>query len=149
MPMTPISFPFAHHTMPLTQKTPSYVEWFELPYFRLPGFGDVERLDAVVFNFPAGDTIINDPQLSGHNYYDIIQNNAYEIWRKNGEKDDFWVNKRKYEKTARKFFDKRYGIKARPLDKRENYIKRCMGMPGDEFEIIDAGLCGWENNTIA
>lgn len=135
MPMTPISFPFAHHTIPGTEKTQSYVEWFTQPYYRLPGFGDVERLDAVVFNFPAGDTIINDPELQGHNYYSIIQGNAYEIWRKNGEKDDFWANKAKYEAAARGFFEKRYGIKARPLDKRENYIKRCIGMPGDVFEI--------------
>jgi signal peptidase I len=135
MPMTPISFPFAHHTMPGTDKMQSYVEWFSQPYFRLPGFGSVERLDAVVFNFPAGDTIINDPELQGHNYYSIIQGNAYEIWRKNGEKDDFWSNKEKYEAAARSFFEKRYGIKARPLDKRENYIKRCVGMPGDTYEI--------------
>lgn len=137
MPMTPISFPFAHHTLPGTEKTQSYVEWFSQPYYRLPGFGDVERLDAVVFNFPAGDTIINDPELQGHNYYSIIQGNAYEIWKKNGAKDDFWKNKAKYESAARDFFENRYGIKARPLDKRENYIKRCIGMPGDEFEIID------------
>ncbi len=137
MPMTPVSFPFAHHTIPGTKKTQSYVEWFTQPYYRLPGFGDVERFDAVVFNFPAGDTIINDPELQGHNYYSIIQGNAYEIWRKNGRKDDFWANKDKYEAAARSFFEKRYGIKARPLDKRENYIKRCVGMPGDNFEIID------------
>ena len=137
MPMTPISFPFAHHTLPGTAKAQSYVEWFTLPYFRLPGFGDVERLDAVVFNFPAGDTIINDPELSGHNYYDIIQRNAFDVWKRNGEKDDFWENKSKYEQAARNYFDKKYGIKARPLDKRENYIKRCTGMPGDTFEIID------------
>jgi signal peptidase I len=140
MPMTPISFPFAHHTLPLTKKAQSYVEWFSLPYYRLPGFGDVERLDAVVFNFPAGDTIINDPELSGHNYYDIIQRNAYDVWKRSGEKDDFWANKSKYEKAARGFFNKKYGIKARPLDKRENYIKRCTGMPGDTFEIIDGTI---------
>jgi signal peptidase I len=137
MPMTPVSFPFAHHTMPLSKKVPSYVEWFSQPYYRLPGFGDVERMDAVVFNFPAGDTIVNDPSLSGHNYYNIIQQNAYDVWNRSGRKDSFWENKGKYEGAARKFFDKKFGIKARPLDKRENYIKRCTGIPGDTFEIID------------
>ena len=136
MPMTPVSFPFAHHTLPGTDKVQSYLEWYTLPYFRLPGFGDVKRLDAVVFNFPAGDTIINDPELSGHNYYDIIQRNAFDVWNRNGEKDEFWLNKSKYEQAARNYFDKKYGIKARPLDKRENYIKRCTGMPGDTFEIM-------------
>lgn len=137
MPMTPVSFPFAHHTLPGTKKAQSYLEWFTLPYYRLPGFGDVERLDAVVFNFPAGDTIVNDPDLSGHNYYDIIQRNAFDVWNRSGAKDDFWQNKSKYEAAARKYFSKKYGIKARPLDKRENYIKRCTGMPGDTFEIIE------------
>lgn len=140
MPMTPVSFPFAHHTLPGSKKIQSYVEWFSQPYRRLPGFGDVERMDAVVFNFPAGDTIINDPELQGHNYYSIIQDNAFGIWMKNGSKDDFWQNKGKYEAAARKFFANRYGIKARPLDKRENYIKRCVGMPGDSFEIINGVL---------
>ncbi|MGV3636106.1 MAG: DUF5684 domain-containing protein, partial [Flavobacteriales bacterium] len=56
MPMTPVTFPFTHHTMPFTASTPSFVNWFSQPYRRLPGFGSPERGDAVVFNFPEGDT---------------------------------------------------------------------------------------------
>ncbi len=33
-----------------------------------------------------------------------------------------------------------YGIIARPVDKRENYIKRCVGVPGDWLELKDAVL---------
>ncbi|PWL29617.1 MAG: signal peptidase I [Fluviicola sp. XM-24bin1] len=32
------------------------------------------------------------------------------------------------------------GIIARPVDKRENYIKRCVGLPGDYLELIDSKL---------
>ncbi len=58
IPNTPIAFPFTQHTMPLTTGVKSYVEWIKLPYKRLAGFGKVKRDDAVVFNFPAGDTVI-------------------------------------------------------------------------------------------
>src|SRR5690606_30680981 len=33
-----------------------------------------------------------------------------------------------------------FGLIDRPVDKRENYIKRCVGIPGDELELIDAIL---------
>ena len=52
VPMTPISFPFAHHTMPVTG-TKAYSEAIQLPYFRLPGFTDIKNNDVVVFNYPA------------------------------------------------------------------------------------------------
>src|SRR5690606_17535845 len=41
-PVTPLAFPFAHHTMPIIG-TKSYVEWIQLPYYRLPGLGEVKR----------------------------------------------------------------------------------------------------------
>jgi signal peptidase I len=81
-PMTPIAFPFAHHTMPLIN-TKAYWDGWELPYYRLPGFSEVKKGDVVVFNYPQ-DTINN-----------------------------------------------------RPVDKRENYIKRCQGTPGDTVSVID------------
>ncbi|MBL7882821.1 MAG: signal peptidase I, partial [Bacteroidia bacterium] len=51
VPNTPLSFPFAHHTLPLTESTKSYLEWFKIPYFRLPGLGKVKNNDIVVFNY--------------------------------------------------------------------------------------------------
>src|SRR6056297_3733824 len=62
MPNRPISFPFAHHTLPLTKDTKSYVEWIKRPYKRIAGFGDIKRNDIVVFNFPAGDTVVLEMQ---------------------------------------------------------------------------------------
>ena len=55
IPMTPLSFPFAHHTLPLTEKTPSYLEWIKFPYMRLPGLGKIKNNDIVVFNYPMED----------------------------------------------------------------------------------------------
>jgi len=82
-PMTPIAFPFAHHTMPLIG-TKAYWDGLELPYYRFPGFSTVKKNDVVVFNYPQ-DTINN-----------------------------------------------------RPVDKRENYIKRCQGTPGDTLSVVNA-----------
>lgn len=116
LPMTPIAFPFVHHTMPLTNTTKSYVEWFKLPYFRFPGISKIKRHDAVVFNFPDGDTLSVKWQ-SNISYYSMVRDYGRE--RVNNDEYNFGE------------------IISRPLDKRENYIKRCMAMPGDRLEIIN------------
>jgi signal peptidase I len=79
-PITPISFPFAHNTLPVVGGK-SYLEWFKMPYFRLPGFQKIKNNDVVVFNYPYED--------------------------------------------------------GRPLDKKENYIKRCLGIAGDTLKVIN------------
>jgi len=116
VPMTPLSFPFVHHTLPLSSTKKSYLEWIKLPYYRYCGLGDIERYDAVVFNYPDGDTLSQVYQ-SNDSYYSLI--------RQFGRRD-VWTNKRKYG-----------DIITRPVDKRENYIKRCIGLPGDSLQIID------------
>jgi signal peptidase I len=85
MPITPVAFPFAHHTMPVLG-TKAYWEGIKLPYYRLPGLSEVKKGDVVVFNYPMD---ADSP------YY-------------------------------------------RPVDKRENYIKRCQGGPGDTLSLRDA-----------
>ncbi len=77
-PMTPLAFPLVHNKMPLIG-TKSYSEWPQWSYNRLPGFGDIERGDVVVFNYPMEDD--------------------------------------------------------KPVDKRENYIKRCVGIAGDTLSL--------------
>lgn len=47
------------------------------------------------------------------------------------------VNKRTFAPSDKKVI-KHYGIVYRPVDKRENYIKRCIGIPGDSIKIEDA-----------
>ncbi|HET8808904.1 MAG TPA: signal peptidase I, partial [Flavobacteriaceae bacterium] len=55
VPMTTVAFPMVHDTIPGVG-VQSYLDWPQLPYFRLPGFEEVERNDIVVFNWPA-DTV--------------------------------------------------------------------------------------------
>ncbi len=127
VPNTPLAFPFVHHTLPLTLFTKSYVEWIKLPYYRFPGFGHVKLYDAVVFNYPSGDTVILERQ--NEDYYDVVRRAEEELKQSMGGNY--------YEGAGRDAVWKTYKVIARPVDKRENYIKRCMGMPGDSISIVD------------
>lgn len=147
LPNTPLSIPFFHNYIPVVGGN-SYVRWIDRPYRRLPGFGSVERNDVVVFNFPAGDTAIYDPGvegLMGHTYKAYLTNIAYYDWKNNAQNSNKPVEKFEEEKgpylsAARKFLDDKFGLIYRPVDKRENYIKRCVAVAGDELEIIDNQL---------
>lgn len=114
VPNTPLSFPFVHHTLPLTENVKSYLEWIQLPYYRFPGYTKVKNLDVVVFNYPDGDTLSTKFQ-SNVSYYQLVR--AY-------GRDAVWNDSDNFGK-----------IIARPVDKRENFIKRCIGTPGDIIEI--------------
>jgi signal peptidase I len=111
VPITPIAFPLVHNTMPVIGGK-SYTEAVKWGYHRFPGFGDVTRNDVVVFNFPAGDTVI--AQYPDQDYY--TQARA-------AGRDNIINN---------------FTILTRPVDKKENYIKRCVAVPGDVLEIKDA-----------
>ncbi|MFY8047033.1 MAG: S26 family signal peptidase, partial [Chitinophagaceae bacterium] len=116
LPNTPLSFPFVHHTLPIT-KSKSYLEWIKIPYTRLFASA-VKRNDVVVFNYPVGDTVIGEFQ-SDLNYYDYLRN---------------------YRGTREQLFAERDDILVRPVDKRENFIKRCIGIPGDTIKIVDGDV---------
>ncbi len=115
MPNTPLSLPLVHNTMPFSKTgAKSYSEAIRRPYKRLAGLKRIERDDVVVFNFPAGDTVlIEDPAVV---YHDVV----------------------KY--YGRQELGKRYTIVSRPVDKRENYVKRCVGLPGDSIRIVASQL---------
>lgn len=127
LPMTPLTFPFTHHTMPFTQSTPSFVDWFSMKYRRLPGFGKPRRGDAVVFNFPEGDTVVANMQ--NQSYYQLV--------RDHGREKVLSPNFRLVTSTDGRTRQVVHGggIRVRPLDKRENYIKRCVAVAGDTLEV--------------
>jgi signal peptidase I len=129
-PQTPIAFPFVHHTLPLTKYTKSYVEWLKLPYHRFPGFGKIKNNDVVVFNYPSGDTVVLERQ--NEDYYQIVRQKEYELKTRN--KENYKVG------DGRRAIWNAYHVTARPVDKRENYIKRCVGIPGDTIFIDDRQL---------
>jgi signal peptidase I len=51
-PKTPLQIPLTHQKIWGTN-IPSYLEWIQLPQYRLPGFTHVKNNDVVVFNWPA------------------------------------------------------------------------------------------------
>ena len=125
IPMTPLSFPFVHNTMPGSVTTPSYLQWINLDYYRLPKIREVKRNDVVVFNFPAGDTIINSPEFGSKvPYYDVL--------REQFKGDRVMLN----EKLA----SEGLSLLVHPIDKTDNYIKRCVGIPGDVIQIKNSQL---------
>ena len=124
-PNTPISFPFVHNTLPFSKTKKSYVEWIKLPYHRYPGVSTMKRYDPIVFNYPAGDTVCENYQ-SSVNYYDLVR----EYGRKSVWDGKVVVNINGAATPCGK-------VISHPVDKRENYIKRLIGMPGDTLRIID------------
>lgn len=112
VPNTPIAFPLVQNTLPFFN-CKSYLDWPEWDYKRVKGFGHVKRNDIVVFNFPAGDTIAL--KVQNPDYYSLVKDYGREAIR--------------LDKAT--FGDVIY----RPVDKRENYVKRCIGMPGDTLEV--------------
>jgi signal peptidase I len=113
-PMTPLSFPLAQHTMPIIGGK-SYFDKPQWRYRRLRGFGNVKRNDIVVFNFPAGDTVALNMQAV--DFYSLAKQNPL---GSAGVRADV----------------RRYGeVVFRPVDRRENYVKRAIGLPGETIEL--------------
>ena len=52
LPITLLALPFMHQKVPFTEYTNAYVDWIQLPYFRIPGIADVQNNDVIVFNYP-------------------------------------------------------------------------------------------------
>ena len=138
IPNTPLAIPFVHHTLPVI-KTKSYSELIHIPYTRWFA-SPVKRNDVVVFNFPAGDTLTKEYD-SQDPYYDILQRTQLALTDQlRGQyKNEEQLRNASYE-AARQQVWETYTIATRPVDKRENYIKRCVGIPGDTIEIKEGEL---------
>ena len=116
VPQTPLSMPLVQHTMPgWLGGGKSYLDKPHWEYKRLAGWTSPQKGDIVVFNFPAGDTVCT--KMQNPDYYTLKF--YYGEATVNGRKDIFG------------------DIVTRPVDRRENYVKRCVGTPGDSLQIID------------
>ena len=135
LPNTPLSFPFAHNTLPLTRFTKSYVEWISWPYKRLAGIREVDNNHIVVFNFPEGDTVILEMQTQS--YYAVLRDVSNQLYERDIRSESEIKSYDYYRSEAREYLEENYNIIDRPVDKRDNYIKRCIAIPGDTFEIIN------------
>lgn len=112
VPMTPINFPLVHNELPFGLGK-SYSDAVTLPYHRLKGMRKVEAGDIVVFNFPAGDTVMT--RMQNPDYYQLIN-----------------IHGRDYVLNNPEIFGKKVW---RPVDRRENYVKRAVGLPGQRIKI--------------
>ena len=120
VPQTPLHFPLAQHTLPVVN-TKSYIERPQLDYHRLPGLRSIRRGDIVVFNYPQGDTVAL--KIQNPDYYQICAE-----LRRNGISDPAG-----YIRSNPAQFGE---VVWRPVDRRENYVKRAVGLPGERLKIV-------------
>ena len=145
IPETPLTMPLTQHTMPIFE-CKSYIEWPHWDYRRVKGLGKVQLNDIVVFNFPAGDTICSAPQYQAYDYYQLCYQIGYQAYPQRPNPDSltqeqlplyfntiYQAGKQTIEANPQE-----YGlIDTRPTDRRENYVKRCVGLPGQTLQIKD------------
>ena len=147
IPETPLSMPLTQHTLPIIN-TKSYIEWPHWDYRRVKGLGHVKLNDIVVFNYPAGDTICSADTYKDQDYYALCSYIGKSLLASQGmEQPDLKamnpVAQRDYLESVmamgRKYMKDNpveYGeIITRPTDRRENYVKRCVGLPGQTLQI--------------
>ena len=148
IPETPLTMPLTQHTMPI-YNCKSYIDWPHWDYRRVKGLGKVELNDIVVFNVPAGDTICSAQQYQAYDYYQLCYQIGYQMYPQRPNPDSltqeqlplyfntiYQAGKQTIEANPQE-----YGlIDTRPTDRRENYVKRCVGLPGQTLQIKEWGI---------
>lgn len=147
VPQTPLSMPLTQHTMPILG-TKSYSEWPQWEYKRVKG-GKVQLNDIVVFNYPAGDTVSLNPAYQpvyyrlcygyGRQIYDqmiapVPVLDSLSVLEQRNYLLHFYELGRQYVAQNVPEFGE---VTWRPVDRRENYVKRCVGLPGQTLQIKD------------
>jgi signal peptidase I len=147
IPQTPLTMPLTQHTMPLVN-VKSYLEWPHWDYRRVKGFGHVKLNDIVVFNYPAGDTLCSAEQWQGQDFYAMAYSFGQQILQEQNpnmpdvktmnpqEQRDYFAMMYNAGREYIVSHPQDYGdIMTRPTDRRENYVKRCVGLPGQTLQI--------------
>ena len=142
IPQTPLTMPLTQHNLPAwLGGGKSYFEKPHWDYRRIKGFGQVKEGDIVVFNYPSGDTLAS--KLPAQDYYQLV----YLEGARNLGIDQPAPGLSPLQQRA--LFAKIYAtgrnevrsrsefgvILSRPTDRRENYVKRCVGLPGQTLQI--------------
>ena len=146
IPQTPLTMPLTQHTLPITN-TKSYLDWPHWEYRRIKGLGTVQLQDIVVFNYPAGDTVALN---YNNDFYQLCCMYGREAAKEQGVNIPVMKNLSteaqmnlyeqiySYGRQIIELNQGQYGeITYRPTDRRENYVKRCVGLPGQTLEIRD------------
>ena len=150
VPQTPLAIPFIHNKLPKTE-VKSYSEIIKLPYMRSKALKPIKRNDVVVFNYPDGDTVVVERQAESYyaivREYEAMLNPNASLAEKNNvfrrySPEYIQQLRMKYPGAyvpgkGRDAVWNEYKVIARPVDKRENYVKRCIGTPGDKLQVID------------
>ena len=143
IPETPLTMPLTQHTLPVVN-CQSYISWPHWEYRRVKGLGNVELNDIVVFNYPAGDTLVENYQNADF-YRDICYSMGYQLLAdrpvdlsKMDAQQQYDYFKYVYN-TGHQYVvsnPQQFGeVISRPTDRRENYVKRCVGLPGMTLQI--------------
>ena len=147
VPQTPLSLPLVQHTLPNGMK--SYSELIRWDYKRVSP-KPMQLNDIVVFNYPSGDSVVANPVYQAADYYGLCYGYGRQIIKQNSPNmpvidslnqiqrrqlaDIFYNVGRQYIVENQSEFGQ---IISRPVDRRENYVKRCVGLPGQTLEIRD------------
>ncbi len=147
IPQTPLTMPLTQHTLPIIN-TKSYIEWPHWDYRRIKGLGHVRLNDIVVFNYPAGDSILTEDRYQAQDYYGMIYGIGEQLYQQQTpnpvnpatlspqQQWDYYKAMRAIGRNYIANNPNEYGsIDHRPTDRRENYVKRCVGLPGQTLQI--------------
>ena len=150
VPQTPLHMPLCQHTLPFGLGK-SYIEWPQWEYKRVSP-KPIQLNDIVVFNYPAGDTIVTNPVLQNqYGYYTLCYLVGFDAYKQQVEmpvpildslntQDQHRYYQMVYDMGSAyiKANPTQFGeVDVRPVDRRENYVKRCVGLPGQTLQIKD------------
>ena len=146
IPQTPLTMPLTQHTMPVLN-IKSYIEVPHWDYRRVKGLGNVQLNDIVVFNYPSGDSLVNEPRWAAADYYQMVYSYGKQLYDQANppvnldsmtllQQRDYFAYIYALGRAYIVQNPNEYGdIISRPTDRRENYVKRCVGLPGQTLQI--------------